>query len=579
MSAAITAGFRRVERWLTREDVSRGRDLFWLICLGVAVLAAGLGLRDPWPPDEPRFALVARDMVESGNWLFPRIGGDLYPDKPPLFMWIQAAGYALTGSLRIGFLMPTVLAALGTLVLVYDLGRRLWNRSTGVAAALVLLAMVQFEVQAKSAQIDATLTFFTTFALYGLVRHLLQGPQWGWYWTGCAAAGLGVITKGVGFLPLLVLVPWAWAAWRRWPVPRPAGAARWMAGGLAFAAAVGLWLVPMLLAVAGSGDPALAAYRDEILFHQTAERYADAWGHREPVWYFLVNVIPWAWLPVTVALPWLLPRWISALKNRDARILLLAGWVLLVIAFFTASTGKRGVYMLPAVPAVALLAAPWAAELARRRGVQWILFALSLTLLVALALFAVAPPERISRALEAGGAEMPWHFILGVLAGGAVLLALCRVRHAAAGFLGMSLLTWFLFGWVGYPAVTDARSGRPIAEALQAEAPADAELGLVAWREQFLLYLVRPVTHFGHRAGRDETMANGIAWLAGDERRVALIDDSRPECLNLASAVHLGYAHRRNWYMVDATGLDAACGDGRDKPRELFRYDPPGRRD
>ena len=67
---------------------SRDTWLFWMLAL--LVLGAGLGLRDPWPADEPRFALVARHMVESGDWLFPHRGNELYPDKPPLFMWLQA---------------------------------------------------------------------------------------------------------------------------------------------------------------------------------------------------------------------------------------------------------------------------------------------------------------------------------------------------------------------------------------------------------------------------------------------------------------------------------------------------------
>ena len=59
-------------------------SLGWLLLIALVVLGAGLGLRDPWPADEPRFALIAREMVESGQWLFPMRGGELYPDKPPL---------------------------------------------------------------------------------------------------------------------------------------------------------------------------------------------------------------------------------------------------------------------------------------------------------------------------------------------------------------------------------------------------------------------------------------------------------------------------------------------------------------
>src|SRR5690606_39411905 len=71
----------------------------------------------------------SRHMVESGDWLFPHRGHELYSDKPPLFMWLQAAAYELVGSWRVAFLLPSLLAALGTLWCVQDLGRRLWNRS------------------------------------------------------------------------------------------------------------------------------------------------------------------------------------------------------------------------------------------------------------------------------------------------------------------------------------------------------------------------------------------------------------------------------------------------------------------
>jgi len=70
------------------------------------LMAVGLGMRDPWPADEPRFALIAQDMLRSGDWLIPRVGGDLYADKPPFFFWLLATAMALTGSMRVGFLLP-----------------------------------------------------------------------------------------------------------------------------------------------------------------------------------------------------------------------------------------------------------------------------------------------------------------------------------------------------------------------------------------------------------------------------------------------------------------------------------------
>ena len=60
----------------------------------------------------------------SHEWLFPRVGGDLYQDKPPLFFWLLAICYTISGSVKASFLIPSFLAAGGMLFLVYDFGRR-----------------------------------------------------------------------------------------------------------------------------------------------------------------------------------------------------------------------------------------------------------------------------------------------------------------------------------------------------------------------------------------------------------------------------------------------------------------------
>ena len=73
------------------------REHLWFWGVAITLLFAGLGLRDPCPADDPRFALVAKQMVESGQWLFPMRGDELYPDKPPLLMWLQAVFLTLTG--------------------------------------------------------------------------------------------------------------------------------------------------------------------------------------------------------------------------------------------------------------------------------------------------------------------------------------------------------------------------------------------------------------------------------------------------------------------------------------------------
>lgn len=551
----------------TRREASRLPAIVWLLLLALAVLGAGIGLRDPWPADEPRFALIARDMVEGGQWFFPRVAGVLYPDKPPLFFWLIAAFYWLTDSLRVAFLLPSLLAALGTLGLVYDLGARLWDRQTGVYAAALLLVTLQFALQARTAQIDAALAFWTTLGVYGICRHLLLGPQWRWYVAGFAAAGAGVITKGVGILPLFVLVPWAVARFRGWnSLPRFRGGWRWAAGPLAMLAVIGIWLVPMLVLVHLSGDPAYAAYRDEILFRQTATRYADAWHHLKPFWYYVVEVIPVFWLPVTIALPWLVPAWRRDLRDRDARVLLLLGWIALVVLFFSVSPGKRGVYLLPAVPALALAAAPHARALLARVAVQragFLVLALFLAASgVALLYFAAFRPDR-GLALVEKHEFAPWTFLGALCALGAAWLAAGprRGMYALAGYL---LSFWPLYGLYAYPLLNTARSPASMMAEVGKRIGPDAALGLVAWKEQIVLHADRPIVHFGYRQfGSEREQAAAIRWLASGGKRYLLVpEDALTECLARDRLKHVGYVHRADWWLADAESIKPGCGPG-----------------
>lgn len=553
-------------------------DWFWLLSLSLLLIATGIGLRDPWPADEPRFALVARDMVASGEWLLPRVGGQPYADKPPLFFWLIAISLKATHSLRVAFLLPSLLASLGCVALVYDLGRRLWNRETGLAAGLSLLLTVQFVWQARQAQIDATLCFWTTLSLYGLLRHLLLGPAWRWYTIGWAAAGLGVITKGVGFLPLLILIPFALLRDPKW-APRVAAAPRagWLLGPLAFVLAVSIWLAPMLLAA--RADPALAVYRDEILFRQTMDRYTNAWHHREPFWYFLVEVIPWLWLPLTLLLPWLVGCWRKALQSFDLRTALPASWIVLVVVFFSLSTGKRGVYVLPAVPAFALLCAPYLTQVAARRAAQRAMFLLAtaLSVLCAVAwIYFFARADKRADVLAAYGIDPLGPLALIAIAA-AVVCAIARAQRGFPAFGGvLTTLLLIVSFWVN-PQMNATRSGAAFVARMEEVADPKHELGLFAFKEQYVLNAHREIVHFGHARWREakQEVADAALWLAsGAGRQLVINDVARAACFKKANAQFLGTANRSEWHLV-RDGADPACVS-RGKPGAAHHYLPPG---
>jgi 4-amino-4-deoxy-L-arabinose transferase-like glycosyltransferase len=560
-----------LERWLRPGAASRRDvvlDLLWLLGLALVMMGAGFGLRDPWPADEPRFALVAQDMLRSGDWLVPRVGGDLYADKPPLYFWAMAASMAVTGSTRLGFLLPSLLSGLGVLALVYDLLRRLRGREVAFAGAFVLLLTFQFVWQARQAQIDATLLLLTTLSLYGLLRHLFTGPALGWFFVGWAAAGLGVITKGVGFLPLLILVPFAVLRARDWPAPVPARDWHWWLGPVFLLGAIGTWFVPMMLVTSAGGE--LLAYRNEILFHQTVTRYAGAWHHHEPPWYFLTNVVPVLWLPLVALVPWLWPRWRAVLSRataragRDTFVAVLLAWVLIVLAFFSASSGKRGVYVLPAVPALAMAAAPWLPELLRKAGPRRLVFGLAASLAVALTLGAayfLLSRAATARIVDTYGLAPAVPLAVAGL-GGLVALAVFRVRDGWLAYAATLAVVLVTTGLVVYPRIDAVRSGRAFMERVADAAQGVEELALVGAKEQYLRHLRRPSVNFGHARWRerDQEAADAAAWFSARPGRAVLVDaNTRALCFADATSREVGRANREDWYLVTGGEADHGC--------------------
>ncbi|TWH17785.1 MULTISPECIES: ArnT family glycosyltransferase [Pseudoxanthomonas] len=546
----------------------RKRDLWLFWTLALLVLGAGLGLRDPWPADEPRFALVAKQMVESGNWLFPHRGTELYSDKPPMLMWLQAAFYTVTGNWRVAFLLPSLLAALGTLWCVQDLAGRLWTRRVGLYAAWALLFAFQFTWQAKKAQIDPLVTFFITLANYGLLRHLLLGPAWRWWALGWAAAGLGTITKGVGALALLMVLPAAIAAVRGWPRVRVhARDRRFWLGPLAFLGAVSVWLVPVLAVALSQDLPEYRAYLDDILLRQTAKRYSQSWDHHQPAWYHL-GVMASMWIPAVLALPWAIPAWRRRLRRRDPRYLLPLAWWLLVLVFFSIPDGKRDVYIMPALPMMCLALAPLLPGILRRRLPRALLLALAL--LVALLFLAGGAsvlsgvgslPERLR---EQRGLDPQ-----GIVAGGWMLLAIgawglgcvLAFRRRAVAALSATLAgLWVVFGLVGYGLLNDASSARGVMAAAGRRIGPEAELGLVAWKEQNLLMADRPAATFGFKRPWDEQLQLAVAWQAqAPDRWLLVLEDALEHCLDPQRIELAGISNRRRWYLVPPDAVVAPC--------------------
>ncbi len=536
------------------------QTLLLLLFIAAIIIFMGIGLRDPWPADEPRFVEVAREMVQSGNWFFPMRGGELYPDKPPVFMWSMAAFYWLTGSLKATFMLPNAIVSLIALFCCYDIAAKLWNVKTARNVGLLLLIAPQFVIQAKAAQIDAMVAAWITIAMYGMLRHFFVKSSWIWYYVAWAFMGLGIITKGVGFLPALFLIPILYLHFSGKHRFQEQISWKLLLGPVAMLAVVACWLIPMLSIAEFSHNPDFIAYRDNILFKQTGERYANSWGHINPWYYFVVSVIPAMWFPLYFVF---FNKKFWQESRHSALLISLLCWIALVVVFFSFSPGKRGVYILPALPMMALLAGYF---LSRHTWQGWVdklikgvTAALAVAMLVAAGL-ALFKAHAITR--HVGDDTLPYTaFFLTAAAIWLVAFWKGRNKPALYGFAVALSITWILYSSAGYLLLNPIRTpAKEMMLDVQQKIGVDGELGLTRFKEQFLLFSPISLTHFSYLADEKEQDRNAWLWMNEKSKRFIFTTDSKDmECFDTSKAIRLGEAHRRDWILLNSDSLKASC--------------------
>lgn len=339
------------------------RGLWLVACMALCLAGlthnlAGYALLDP---DEGRNAEIAREMATTGDYVLPHLNGLPYLDKPTLFFAVGAVAIKILGPTEFAARLPSLLFTLATIVLVAWFAQRLFGRGAGVTAAIATAATPFTLAYARIVIFDSALTFFVVLALvsfYFAIEERLAG------WTALAwvAIAFGVLTKGpiAIVLPLLVAVPFAvyCRAWRGLADPTAI---------LLFVAIVAPWVTAVSLRI-----PDFLEY---ALVTETVRRFSTTELERTgPMWYFLA-IFPAA------ALPWSLVlagagRHCVRFRDRngrfDRRILFLLLWIVLPLLFFTLSQSKRPQYILPIIPAVALLiAACWHIRSVNLPGARW----------------------------------------------------------------------------------------------------------------------------------------------------------------------------------------------------------------
>jgi len=471
------------------------RSILILLFAVLAVLWFGnLDYRKLVRPDEGRYAEIPREMVATGDWVTPRLDGFAYLQKPPLQYWATAIAYEAFGVSEWTARLWTALTGLAAVFATWFAGRRLLGKAAGEFGALALLASPYFVVMSGVNTLDTGVSLFLSGAVFAYLlsrRAATRAAERGWMILAWAAMALAVLSKGlIGVvLPLGTLV--AYAIWHR----QSAAIARlhWLPGLTVFGAITAPWFV-----LAARANPEFLEF---FFLHEHFQRFTSTVHNRAgPVWYFvpvlLLAVAPWIGAAAGgVAQAWRARPERGAVSTR--RFLLF--WCVIVFAFFSVSQSKLPAYLLPIVPALALLAGDALASGNGRRST----FGLAVAAMVFGVIMFTANEflegrnlGALSSIYEAFSVWTESGSMLLVVAGGIGLYWIDRtsprrliVALLAAGYVAMSL------GMVGYGQLAPTRSAAAFAGQIKRLGPADAPVYAVRMYDQTLpFYLGRLVT-------------------------------------------------------------------------------------
>jgi len=307
-------------------------------------------------PDEARYAEIAREMRERGDWVTPHLNFVKYFEKPPLVYWGTALAFDVFGVGELAARLPSLLSGLATLALSVWLAASMYGTATALLTLPILGLGPLFALLAQILTLDMSLTFFMTAAMtavwcgWSAAAATTAGrlsPRT-WYRVAYAATACAVLVKGpvaavlVGGAALLFLV--LHGGWR---AVRPA--LDWRGAALALVV-----LLPWFVLVSWRNPEFLHFF----IVDQHIARYLWTREHGEPIWFFLPS-IPLALAPWGLVLLFdpALMRAALAPRSWSSATRFLVIWAAVVVVFFSFSTSKLVTYVLPAIPPLAVLVA------------------------------------------------------------------------------------------------------------------------------------------------------------------------------------------------------------------------------
>jgi len=467
--------------------------LKWIVWLVFAIVWFGsLGHNVLIHPDEGRYASISLGMLQSGDWVTPRLDGLLYFEKPALPYWMGALCFKLFGINEFAARLWPAVCGFLSVVLVGSTARRLWGEEAGHLSALVMGSCCWVVANSHFLNLDSSLTFFLTVSLCTFL--LAQRSDTGiggrrilmWLcWAGMAGATLskgliGIVIPGA----TLVLYSLLCREFRFW------GKLHLFSGLLIFLALAAPWFVMVSLKNHG--------FANFFFIHEHFQRFLTTEHKRTgPIWYFVPFLVA-GFLPWTTLLPGMCLT--GTEKDRRETIQsnrLLLIWSVFIFLFFSKSGSKLPSYILPMFPALALLAGHYMARMEARRLCKHLIIP-SVCWLALLVLCAFT--RRF--ASDDTPVEIIQHFARFIAPAAVVFLiaAACAWRYllldrkrSAVLLLALASVVSLTLVAIGYNGYAQLKSTRAVVAAIQPSA--DTELFSVRTYDQtFPFYLRRNVT-------------------------------------------------------------------------------------
>jgi len=305
--------------------------------------------------DEPRYAQVAREMLQRGDWITPTLGGRAWLEKPPLYYWQAMLVYRALGVSDAAARIPSAIDAVALVAAVYFFFRR-FRRGVEVDAALITASCAGIVGYSRAASMDMGLT--SCFAIAMLA-------WWAWHESGkriyltafYVFIALGTLAKGpvAPLLAAIVILLFA-AAVGDW---KALGATISIPGVFLFCVVALPWYIAVQLR-----NPQF--FREFILQHNFARFSTNLYHHPEPFWYYvpvlLLAMVPWTVFVIVAVVESLRIWWTERGFGFDAALqfrVFASCWLILPLVFFSISRSKLPGYILPALPAGAILLADY----------------------------------------------------------------------------------------------------------------------------------------------------------------------------------------------------------------------------